>query len=179
MLSRRYQAKVVVILSFWYVFLSNYPFTNIPYEKDLDIAKESLGLVLSQAAEADDLGSVLPQSTPCYAFYLWNHEHSGMSRQDIFFIYSCPSSSAVKSRMMYASGVTFVLLHAKKKMPEDSPPTTRTETSDVKEVNAQFLRDQLGLVPVTETTNSQAGDRGPGGETKGTFARPKGPGRRR
>ena len=63
------------------------------------------------------------------------------------FIYSCPSASSVKHRMLYSSGSGFVYraaLGLLSSIDGASPLSTRrVETSDPKEINTTFLTDQL------------------------------------
>ena len=98
----------------------------------------------------------------------------------IVFIYSCPSSSPIKHRMLYSSGSAGVFAHAKSIVSPNSSAvlaSKKIETSDPKEVDEEFLRVELGLDLGGET---EGGTRGGGGkEEKKVFARPKGPGRRR
>lgn len=87
-------------------------------------------------------------------------------------IYSCPSSSPIKDRMVYASGVSSAFTHARSLLPAGSLANRKVETSDPGELDEAYLKSELGIgeggsTPVTEV------------EEKKAFARPKGPGRRR
>ena len=94
------------------------------------------------------------------------------------FIYSCPSGSPIKHRMLYSSGMLLVYHHAKGLL-EGTPATLLTrkvETSDPKEINEHFLKSVLGANLGSEegVASTPAQD-----EQKPMFARPKGPPRRR
>jgi len=125
----------------------------------IDTATETLVLSAESECAIGEVGSLLPSLTPAYAFLSWSHD----DRQDIVFIYSCPSSSPIKHRMIYSSGASSVLAIAK-----DNGVTVvrKVETSDPKEVNEAFIRGELGL------NNLSSGD------DKKPFARPRGPARR-
>lgn len=94
------------------------------------------------------------------------------------FIYSCPSGSPIKHRMLYSSGMLLVYHHAKGLL-EGTPATLLTrkvETSDPKEINEHFLKSVLG----TNLGSEESGASTPAqDEQKPMFARPKGPPRRR
>ncbi|KAH7927091.1 actin depolymerizing protein [Leucogyrophana mollusca] len=137
-------------------------------------------LVLDSVADihVDQLGSSLPASEPCYAFFAWSNSPSS-SGKDIVFVYSCPSSSPVKHRMVYSSGASSVFQSAKAIFTDQSSSfslaSKKIETSDPKELDEAYLKSELGF-GVTGTSNNTA----PSDDTaKPAFARPKGPGRRR
>ena len=92
------------------------------------------------------------------------------------FIYSCPSSSAIKYRMIYSSSASSVHQTAKSLLSSRSTPLAnrKIETSDPKEVDEAFLRSELGLVDDSGFGNTIKKD-----EEKRPFARPRGPGRKR
>jgi len=91
-------------------------------------------------------------------------------------IYSCPSSSPIKHRMLYSSGASFAYQGAKRLIPANLLAPRRIETSDPTELNAAFLQDRLG--PSDEGSNTGAGTPAPNTEERKAFARPTRPGRR-
>ncbi|TFY83243.1 hypothetical protein EWM64_g771 [Hericium alpestre] len=122
----------------------------------LDPASETLNLMSVEESSADELGSKIPSSEPV-------------------FIYSCPSSSPVKHRMMYASGTTSVHRYAKSILPPNALAERKIETSDPKELDAAHLQVELALSPDPSRVASPAA---PAEENRG-FARPRGPAKRR
>jgi len=143
----------------------------------IDVKSETLVLFSASATSVEELGSTLPPSEPCYAFFGWPHSPS---KRQIVFIYSCPSSSPVKHRMVYSSGLLSVFHAVKAILPPDTLASRKIETSDPGEINEEFLRTELGLTEDVSLTNTSiAKESGDNGDEKKPFARPKGPARRR
>ncbi|KAH7908584.1 actin depolymerizing protein [Hygrophoropsis aurantiaca] len=141
----------------------------------IEPSTESLVLELSSNIGVEQLSSSLPVSEPCYAFLAWANSPSSTGK-DIVFIYSCPSSSPIKYRMVYSSGVSGVFQRAKAIFNENPSSFTlaskKIETSDPKELDEAYLKSELGFDAAAEVKNTND-------TAKTTFARPKGPGRRR
>ncbi|OBZ69233.1 Twinfilin-1 [Grifola frondosa] len=145
----------------------------------IDPASETL--VLSSVAEigVEGLATALPADEPSYAFFAWPHNITSSPRRDIVFIYSCPSSSPVKHRMLYSSACLSVFRFAQELLASvggSALASRRIETSDPKELNESFLSSGLGLsssATAGNVTGSSAED-----TEKKAFARPKGPARR-
>lgn len=137
----------------------------------IDTASETL--VLSTVAEcsADDLSTKIPSSEPAFAFFAWSRDSP---YRQIIFIYSCPSSSPVKHRMLY-SGSSNVYQTAKQLLPGANLAPRKVETSDPSELNAAFLQAEVDHSGDT----SRSGTTGVAPEEKQAFARPRGPAKRR
>ncbi|KAF9228719.1 actin depolymerizing protein [Gyrodon lividus] len=143
---------------------------------------ESEQIVLNKSSLVDDvnaLSSNIPPSEPSYSLFAWQNSYSVTGR-DIVFIYSCPSISPIKSRMVYSSGALIVFRKVKSLLGDDTSfdlAPRRIETSDPKELTEAFLKEELDLD--NNGPNSRGNDtRGERGSTV-LFAKPKGPGRRR
>ena len=119
------------------------------------------------------------------------HTNPPSSHSHTVFIYSCPSSSPIKHRMLYSSGASGVFASAKSIITAASSSASvlasrKIETSDPKELDEAYLRAELGIgaggaggsVPGS-APGSGAGTPSLRDEDKKPFARPKGPGRRR
>ncbi|CAA7267890.1 unnamed protein product [Cyclocybe aegerita] len=142
----------------------------------IDPATETLTLHSATETSVTALGASLPSSEPCYAFFAWNHSFESNALREIVFIYSCPSSSPIKHRMLYSSGSTSTY-QAAKDILATSPSTAnlasrKVETSDPNELDEALLKLEMGY------TNEEASTSATGFHPKG-FARPKGPPRRR
>jgi len=91
------------------------------------------------------------------------------------FIYSCPSNSPIKNRMIYSSGSTSTFQTAKNILTSLSPPVVmmarKVETSDPTELDEEYLKIELGCTDKGANAPLAAAPRG--------FAKPKGPPRRR
>ncbi|PAV23919.1 actin depolymerizing [Pyrrhoderma noxium] len=139
----------------------------------IDPKKETLTLLSSSDCKISELSSKLPSSEPSYAFFAWTHNYLARAKREIILIYSCPSGSPVKNRMIFSSGVTGVQTAAQRNIfPPDSFNDRRIETSDPTEVDEQFIISKLGY---EEGSNAKANT----STAQTSFARPKGPGRRR
>lgn len=137
----------------------------------IDTETETMILNAVIDTEVEDLAKHIPASEPSYVYYSWAHSFGSERRRDIIFVYCCPSSSPIKHRMLYSSGVA-VAVHEAKQM--GVPVAKRIETSDPSDLDAQFLLSALGLDehPSGATPGASAGEARP-------FARPKGPARKR
>jgi twinfilin-like protein len=104
-----------------------------------------------------DLASRIPSDKPSYTFYHYP------STSSIVFIYTCPGSSKIKERMVYATSKRSVLEVARL---EGVEVAKRLEASGPEEVTAAMLQEEV----------QPASDGAAGG--KQGFARPKRPGKR-
>ncbi|KAH9951888.1 actin depolymerizing protein [Amylocystis lapponica] len=149
----------------------------------INIDEHSETLILSSVTSCDvhGLGSALPAAEPAFAFFAWPQNITRPPRRDIVFIYSCPSASPIKHRMLYSSSFLSVFQAAQKALSSSGSPSTllsrKVQTSTPSELDESFLASELGL-----NGNSAAG-----GETASTplaepekkaFAKPRGPARR-
>ena len=139
------------------------------------------------------------QSKSAFAFFAWPHRLTSTPRREIgqcpnlrgasifvltsraVFIYSCPSSSPVKDRMLYSCSCVMLFKSAEQVLAAEGGSTLasrKIETSDPSELNEKYLASELGLTSVTGSEASGASTPIDSGERK-PFARPKGPGKRR
>lgn len=103
--------------------------------------------------------SSVPHDRPSYSFFHYP------GTEEVIFLYTCPSGSKVKERMVYASARASVLQVAK---TEGVNVTKRLEAGDVDEITEARLADEVG---VTSAAQEPAA-------SKQGFARPKRPGKR-
>ncbi|CCM02067.1 uncharacterized protein FIBRA_04143 [Fibroporia radiculosa] len=143
-------------------------------------SSETLELQSVTKCSADKLASIIPSSDPSFAFFAWQRDSISPPRRDLIFIYSCPSCSPVKDRMVYSLGSNDVFRNANGILSSSGGipafTTRRVETSDPTELNEGFLTSWLDSNDLTSTNSAEA----PVHNTeKKPFARPKGPGRKR
>jgi len=133
---------------------------------------ETLTLGETTATSVDGLKNKISSSDPSFALFSWSET---ASERRIIFIYSCPTRSPVKYRMLYSSGSSSVYQTAKSLLPTLLLVPRKVETSDPRELDASFLRTELGQSkgPSLVGTPNNAGLPGV------AFARPKGPAKRR
>ncbi|KAI0636776.1 actin depolymerizing protein [Trametes polyzona] len=147
----------------------------------IDPATETLLLTSAQEADVSGLASLIPASDPSYAFFAWSQSITSPPRRDVVPIYSCPTASPVRHRMLYSSAVLSVVREVKELLTSSGSSSTvasrKVETSDPSELDEKFLIAELGL----SRSDASAGAAGipTEGSDKKPFARPKGPGRRR
>jgi len=142
-------------------------------------AMETLQLTSAADVSVDELSTALPSSEPSYAFFAWPHTHTSPPRREIVFIYSCPTSSPIKYRMVYSSGSSAVFQYAKSIIPSEGLAsvfaTRKIETSDPTELDELYLKSELSLDQGVTSSNPTPAETP---EEKKAFAKPRGPGRR-
>jgi twinfilin-like protein len=117
-------------------------------------------LASSTSTPISTLSSAISGTEPRYSFYRYEHTYNGSSSSPILFIYTCPSGSKIKERMLYAASSRSAVeiaegqagLKIEKKIEASSP-------------------DEV-------TEESIEGDLHPKVEVKKAFERPKRPGRK-
>lgn len=75
-------------------------------DQDIDLDSETFRLVSNTTVPSAELSSAIAADAPRYSFY--RHEAPDGS-QPILFIYTCPPTSKVKERMVYAASRRFAL----------------------------------------------------------------------
>jgi twinfilin-like protein len=128
-------------------------------EQKINIATETVELASTSTTPITTLSSTISSTEPRYSFYRYAHEYNGASSSPILFIYTCPSGSKIKERMLYAASSR----------------------------SAQQLAESAGLTiakkieassPEDITKESVDEDLHPKVEVKQAFSRPKRPGRK-
>ncbi|KAH7061169.1 hypothetical protein B0J12DRAFT_646775 [Macrophomina phaseolina] len=109
---------------------------------DIDLSSETFRLVSNTKVAASDLSSAIAADAPRYSFYRYDAPDGS---HPILFIYTCPPTSKVKERMVYATSRRFALylaesdagLEIHKRLefgsPEDITPGTIDEEFAPKE----------------------------------------------
>ncbi|KAL1934488.1 hypothetical protein VTP01DRAFT_6670 [Rhizomucor pusillus] len=156
----------------------------------LYLKNEAVELDKTATVSSKDIHNVLPPSDPRFAFYKFKHD----GKDAIVFVYSCPSTSKIKERMLYSCTKRFAVNAAQElvgfqvaKKLETSDPTEITEQYLIEEVYPQggaAPRDQAGdgsSAGVDQTSGGSVSQRIQmlNGASQGGFRRPVAPGRRR
>ncbi|KAF5391927.1 hypothetical protein D9757_001841 [Collybiopsis confluens] len=142
----------------------------------IDTSTETLVLESTSQVTVESLKSSLPSVEPSYAFFAWPHNYTDPAGREIVFIYSCPSTSPVKHRMLYSSGSSGVF-QAAKTLLSSSLNARKIETSDPAELDEAFLKSELGFdnkADITTAFNAPLSS-----DSVRSFAKPRGPARRR
>jgi len=126
----------------------------------IEISSETLQLLESKSGvqPATFLSSV-PTDRPSYSFFHYP------GTEETIFLYTCPGTSKVKERMVYASARAGVLQVAKS---EGVNVTKRLEAGDADEITESRLADEVGSKNTTQEVPA----------SKQGFAKPKRPGKR-
>lgn len=147
----------------------------------IEPSTESLELDSFADVTVDNLSSSIPSDEPSYVFYAWTNPYS-QAGGDVVFIYSCPTASPVRYRMLYSSAAMSTYLAAKDFLADTGSifplAAKRIETSDPTELDETFLKAGLnhdGPAGVIINNNGAL----QGDPAKPSFAKPKGPARRR
>jgi len=69
----------------------------------INIATETMDLASTTQTSISDLSSTISATEPRYSFYRYTHDYNGSSSSPVLFIYTCPSGSKIKERMLYAA----------------------------------------------------------------------------
>jgi twinfilin-like protein len=76
---------------------------NADRSQKINIATETMELASTTSTPISSLSTTISSTEPCYSFYRYAHTHNGASSSPILFIYTCPSGSKIKERMLYAA----------------------------------------------------------------------------
>ena len=79
----------------------------------VNVSKETIELDSTAEVTAKDLAQTISATGPRFSFFRYEHEFDGQQQAPLAFIYTCPSGSKVKERMVYASSRAGVLASAK------------------------------------------------------------------
>lgn len=147
----------------------------------IEPSTESLELDYFADVTVDNLSSSIPSNEPSYVFYAWTNSYS-QTGGDVVFIYSCPTASPVRYRMLYSSAVMSTYLAVKDFLAETGSTfllaAKRIEISDPAELDMTFLRAGLSHDGPGSAIVNNNGTR-QDDPAKPSFAKPKGPARRR
>ncbi|KAF8455390.1 hypothetical protein BGX38DRAFT_1267313 [Terfezia claveryi] len=125
----------------------------------IDTTKETIELEGCEAIEAQNLQRAISNSAPRFSFFVFHHTYDGESTSPVVFIYTCPSTSKIKERMVYASSRSSIISIAEQAGLQISK---RLEAASPSELSLELLMEEFH----------------PKKEEKASFARPKRPGRR-
>lgn len=69
----------------------------------IDVATETIQLAGTATTSPEGLASEISETEPRYSFYRYSDETGERGSPPIVFIYTCPTGSKIKERMIYAS----------------------------------------------------------------------------
>jgi twinfilin-like protein len=114
----------------------------------------------TSTATASELSTTISNSEPRYSFYKYTHTYNSETSSPIVFIYTCPTASKIRERMLYAASRGFA-----QRLGENEAGLKvekNLEASGPDEIGEKELYDEFH----------------PKMEVKKTFERPRRPGRK-
>ncbi|EPS38210.1 hypothetical protein H072_7975 [Dactylellina haptotyla CBS 200.50] len=123
----------------------------------INLTTETIELADESVSTVHGLTSIIPKNAPRYSFFAFDHKIAGVKETPIVFIYTCPSDSKIRERMLYASCRSSVLAAAQNEITIDK----KLEFGELDITESQLMEE---FQPKTET--------------KQAFRRPKPPGRK-
>ncbi|MCJ1334515.1 Twinfilin-1 [Thelotrema lepadinum] len=126
----------------------------------IDTASESVELSSKGSSDVESLGQAISDSEPRYSFFKYSHQSEGQAVSPILFIYTCPSGSKIKERMMYASSRAGIIAAANSEAGIDI--SKKMEATMPSEITSSVVHEEFH----------------PKVEQKQAFSRPKRPGKR-
>ncbi|KAI8373716.1 hypothetical protein BD560DRAFT_434076 [Blakeslea trispora] len=150
----------------------------------LFLDNEKIDLDKESKIAVDELAKAIKQDAPRFTFFIYENE----SDENLVFIYTCPSTSKIRERMLYSSSKANAITAAETEV--SLKVIKKLETSDLEDLTRAYLDEELeansstsgggGSAPSTPNTGSMVGDRIQmlGGTRQG-FKRPVAPNRRR
>ncbi|KAI4279849.1 MAG: hypothetical protein L6R38_004909 [Xanthoria sp. 2 TBL-2021] len=121
---------------------------------------ENIALAGVEDTDIQGLSTAISDTEPRYSFYRYTHDVDGQTTNSIIFIYTCPSGSKVKERMIYASFKKVVMDTASAEAGIEI--AKKLEASSPAEITPEMIGEEFQ----------------PRQEQKQGFARPKRPGKR-
>ncbi|XP_053154355.1 twinfilin-2 isoform X2 [Hemicordylus capensis] len=108
----------------------------------LDLERETIELVHTNATEIADLPKRIPQDSARYHFFLYKHSHEGDYLESVVFIYSMPGyKCSIKERMLYSSCKSRLLDSVEQDFCLEI--AKKIEIDDGGELTAEFLYDEV------------------------------------
>lgn len=112
------------------------------------VADEKFDVDYNGTCSIDDVVSKINGSLPRFTFWTYNHNFEDKDLSSIFFIYSCPTSSKVKERMVYSSSKASIVNYA---LSKGIVIEQTLETSDVADLTSSFLHNYIHPPKEVET----------------------------
>ncbi|KAF9920912.1 hypothetical protein FBU30_009122 [Linnemannia zychae] len=137
----------------------------------IDAEKEMIDLVSEAKLNAKEVHKNIDEESPRFTFFAYEHTHNGTAHDSLVFMYTCPSKSKIRERMLYSSCRAGVLQGAK----DDAGLNVdkKLETTDVSDLTEEYILDELH--PKTQSAfGISTGANSPRG-----FSKPARPGARR
>ncbi|KAG0241263.1 hypothetical protein BGW41_006117 [Actinomortierella wolfii] len=107
----------------------------------IDPQNERIELVGESKIDAKELTKNIDEDAPRFTFFAYEHTHQGKEHDSLVFMYTCPSKSKIRERMLYSSCRAGVLEAAKSEAGLEVDK--KLETTDVSELTEGYVREEL------------------------------------
>ncbi|KAG0215567.1 Twinfilin-1 [Mortierella sp. NVP41] len=138
----------------------------------IDAENEQIDLVSEAKLGANEVHKNIDEESPRFTFFAYEHTHNGSAQDSLVFMYTCPSKSKIRERMLYSSCRAGVLQAAK----DDAGLNVdkKLETTDVSDLTEAFILEELHPKTAQSAFGTTTGANSPRG-----FSKPARPGARR
>lgn len=126
----------------------------------MNVATETIELAEIGLTDPEGLSSAISATEPRYTFFRYTHHLVGAEQSPVVFIYTCPSGSKIRERMVYASTKQGFLTAVSSSFGIEI--VKKLEASSPSEITSATLEEEFR----------------PKQEQKQAFSRPKKPGKR-
>ncbi|KAF9977842.1 Twinfilin-2 [Actinomortierella ambigua] len=107
----------------------------------IDPQNERIELVGESKIQAKELVKNIDEDAPRFTFFAYEHTHQGKEHDSLVFMYTCPSKSKIRERMLYSSCRAGVLEAAKSEAGLEVDK--KLETTDVSDLTESFVKEEL------------------------------------
>ncbi|KAF9354981.1 hypothetical protein BGX26_007142 [Mortierella sp. AD094] len=140
----------------------------------IDAENERIDLASEAKITAKELVKNIDEESPRFTFFAYEHTHNGKAHDSLVFMYTCPSKSKIRERMLYSSCRAGVLQAAKDDAGLDVEK--KLETTDVSDLTEDFVLEELHPKTQSSFGSSSSGTTSTGARG---FSKPARPGARR
>ncbi|KAF9930638.1 Twinfilin-1 [Mortierella alpina] len=107
----------------------------------IDAENERIDLASEDKIPVSALTKNIDEDSPRFTFYAYEHEHKGAAEDSLVFMYTCPTKSKIRERMLYSSCRAGVLTAAKDNAGLNVDK--KLETTDVSDLTEAYILDEL------------------------------------
>ena len=102
----------MIILCSWSASSPCITARSTDWQQKINVAREAIELAGTSSIVVDDISTAISENEPRYSFFRYSHEYDGQPQSPVVFVYTCPSSSKIRERMLYASSRAGVIAAA-------------------------------------------------------------------
>ncbi|MCJ1465639.1 Twinfilin-1 [Pseudocyphellaria aurata] len=141
----------------------------------INIQSESIELAGTSSTSVEGLAGIVSDTEPRYSLFRYTHDFEGAQQSPLIFIYTCPSGSIIRERMIYASSKLGIIRAAEddlglefaKKVPLPPPLSTSQVDNWSQKRRAFPIRKMADIGTRRVTVRSFQSDRNHGVDVRG------------